>query len=97
MRRSLAEIKSNCRGKQAAIRRDLSQKTTQGHQFGHWLCFFLFFFNLLTGNIFFFKSFKETVHHKGIILIRILATFPKFLKAISSTQISNSDKSPLIS
>lgn len=48
MRRSLAEIKLNHRVKQAAIRRDLSQKTTQGHQFGTFVCFF---FNLLTGNI----------------------------------------------
>lgn len=45
----------------------------------------------------FLKPFKETVYHKGRILIIILKTFPKFLKAIGSTQISNSDKSPLIS
>lgn len=43
MRRSLAEIKLNRKGRKTAIRHDLSQKTTQGHRFGSCVFVFCFF------------------------------------------------------
>lgn len=46
---------------------------------------------------FFLNYFKRTAYQISIIIIKILTTSSKFLKAISSTQISNLDKSPLIS